>query len=1452
MVQASVTQATNTLLDVEARQRTASAPVLAVDTQIATLDQQVATRNAEKALLTIQLTTIKDQAELVTVTPTVRFTPLTNAFRLTFTDLPSGIQLVRNFANSPEQGVGYSGVQTALASGNVTIDIPLTYATNAGPGNNGTQWGLRNSANGTLHGQALWIVQFNNAGAVRAFVPYGPEVTDGRTTTVSTLTNQVRRPLDLLATYPAPFAAQANPLQQRILELNAQLATFATQRTTLLAGRTMLLQAPALVALQAEAVAATQSLATAQASLSQATASARLEFAEVLALDQSFPLAGNFVGFPPTAAELGNASTRLQAVTPTDGDRLRTSLLTQPGVEAVLTPSLQFSPGFANDGQRTLSVTGSSLPDGARLVLARNSSLTGVIDQRSLLPGSDTATFLHQNAGFVGLVDSRGEVLGESFRLSIENNGLTVRQGTALVGQINQALPPAVLSDILTPVTKDSLASVAPGLRLVTQGSSTDFRYEWLPVGSTIVLTNPLTGQIVTSLVVSSRTGNLPLFLTLGQGLSCTIKDPDNQVIVTSYIITRKTDGTVAMRPIDLHYLSPSVTSVDLTAYRGDLRTLATREQQRDTEAARTTLLPRLAAVSVSADTTSRRTWGAAIAEMAGVCVTLAERDLARGHLPNLIGANPTEDLQLFQAEVNRLTALPGSNSRGSNERHVQSLVSDAYARAREDIRTAWPIFCEMVMAGFQAVQSARTDVANPTPASAIDQTRDFYPQSAQIRHLLPSASTILSCVAANFDRCHAFVSGAAAVWQQEVNEASAAGRITRDPNPGLRLPPSAEQVAYDTALTALTEAQRLYRLASASGNASLLSSSKVRLENAQAALSAAQTRLRNASTEPPTHLTHQTLPNSDVITVMNRSALTHLRDSLPQKISSAQQRLAAVSSFTLQVQVQAELTHWQTLKQAAEGLLALIPSGQSVPTIVGSQTIAWARLIERTTTDPGDAWEIGTLTAGSGYGQEKVKAINTSYGLSTATFAVTEAVMMNAWIDGNRFGDLRLLRADGTEVWAARGNRTGTEGESFSGVLAPGSYRLEVSLEEDPSLTPQALGARLEEVARQTEAMMRGETYVPSLRATLHLTVAARSRTRIEGVISREGSERVLPVRLSVAEFTPNGQRKSDYLTQDPVNRVAELDPSEPVWVVIHGMYNNDGQAYPDADFDDTMHLLTKSMAAFGQLSGTQVVTIDWHEAARDNHILGPLQDATWTERVGAWVGSQLLGLGFPPSKINIAGFSHGTYVSYFAAKTIQEAGAGSVQSIVALDPATNVGFLNGNGTIDASAIRFSEVANTSVALKASITPEVSFSNGLLSVPGQIAALSPYHQIEFGSDARALTAHHSFNLLVGGQTDQSRVHNFPVTAFSRMVQDIVAGHPNGLAQSVLNPFNLLTRVDGAGQVTKSSYDGVVRAVGALDHGHSGVAWAHALPVDILLRDGTLLDLEDHLYDPLP
>ncbi|MDP6546469.1 MAG: hypothetical protein QGH60_21025 [Phycisphaerae bacterium] len=88
----------------------------------------------------------------------------------------------------------------------------------------------------------------------------------------------------------------------------------------------------------------------------------------------------------------------------------------------------------------------------------------------------------------------------------------------------------------------------------------------------------------------------------------------------------------------------------------------------------------------------------------------------------------------------------------------------------------------------------------------------------------------------------------------------------------------------------------------------------------------------------------------------------------------------------------------------------------------------------------------------------------------------------------------------------------------------------------------------------------------------------------------------------------------------------------------------------------------------------------------------------------VGKWVAQQLMNLGISANHIEFFGHSHGTYVSFYAAQEIQQSGYGTVHGLVALDPANHNELLDGVGEGTEHSISFSDVAQNSLAIQATV----------------------------------------------------------------------------------------------------------------------------------------------------
>jgi hypothetical protein len=182
-----------------------------------------------------------------------------------------------------------------------------------------------------------------------------------------------------------------------------------------------------------------------------------------------------------------------------------------------------------------------------------------------------------------------------------------------------------------------------------------------------------------------------------------------------------------------------------------------------------------------------------------------------------------------------------------------------------------------------------------------------------------------------------------------------------------------------------------------------------------------------------------------------------------------------------------------------------------------------------------------------------------------------------------------------------------------------------------------------------------------------------------IEGRISITERASTKPVRMSVAEFE-NGDRLT----------TAEngISKTKPVWVVIHGMYSSDKAS-----------IMAELAQSIEQYENVQVITVDWEKAADPGFV--PTRDAPWAVGVGQWTARQLIGAGVNPANINIAGWSHGTYVGYELAREIERITNSQINTIVALDAANNIPLIS---NYDHSVVNFAGPSRNALAIDSSI----------------------------------------------------------------------------------------------------------------------------------------------------
>ncbi|WP_026794259.1 MULTISPECIES: hypothetical protein [Planktothrix] len=152
-----------------------------------------------------------------------------------------------------------------------------------------------------------------------------------------------------------------------------------------------------------------------------------------------------------------------------------------------------------------------------------------------------------------------------------------------------------------------------------------------------------------------------------------------------------------------------------------------------------------------------------------------------------------------------------------------------------------------------------------------------------------------------------------------------------------------------------------------------------------------------------------------------------------------------------------------------------------------------------------------------------------------------------------------------------------------------------------------------------------------------------------------------------------------------------SNIDPNKDTVVVIHGR--------GDGNEDSNIINLAKTAAASNYYPNSQVLYLDWKEAAND-WTQPPNNAASRIRPVADWATKKLKELGIDPGKTVLLGHSLGSYV----ASEIGRIG-GKVKELVALDPAwpgDNYD-IDGNNPGTDHTINFSDAATKSIALVAS-----------------------------------------------------------------------------------------------------------------------------------------------------
>lgn len=359
--------------------------------------------------------------------------------------------------------------------------------------------------------------------------------------------------------------------------------------------------------------------------------------------------------------------------------------------------------------------------------------------------------------------------------------------------------------------------------------------------------------------------------------------------------------------------------------------------------------------------------------------------------------------------------------------------------------------------------------------------------------------------------------------------------------------------------------------------------------------------------------------------------------------------------------------------------------------------------------------------------------------GYKVITFELAQDSMVNLDAPGVTDHNLSLtIQGASLPAGGYTSNKAGSSGESVSLKLTSGTYTFTVQDKTDYG------------------KLVNGHVVEKKpFGAMINMDAVGFNSANIEGRISIEGDPDINPVRIRVAEFDPDTQkRKINYEATEGASAISKLDPTKPVWVIAHGRGNSEDSS----QIEELARNLYKL--------GVQVVTVDWEEGADDNLTPLGLEGSKWIEKVGAWSANQLTASEFAGSQINVIGHSWGSYVSYEIGAHIP----GGVRTLVALDPAADSTLLGGAqyAGFNKQDFSFSNVAENSYA---------------------------FHSSEFGNQERALTAEYSFAVvspesyeetpdllgrlyqygvedpLIDKATDAFHEHGFAVSLFTELLE---------------------------------------------------------------------------------
>jgi hypothetical protein len=149
--------------------------------------------------------------------------------------------------------------------------------------------------------------------------------------------------------------------------------------------------------------------------------------------------------------------------------------------------------------------------------------------------------------------------------------------------------------------------------------------------------------------------------------------------------------------------------------------------------------------------------------------------------------------------------------------------------------------------------------------------------------------------------------------------------------------------------------------------------------------------------------------------------------------------------------------------------------------------------------------------------------------------------------------------------------------------------------------------------------------------------------------------------------------------------NQGTLIDPDRTTWLVIHGRLGAAMQPiYQDL-----------AAAVDGYSPDDQVLLLDWETAAT-----GWWDGESRIEPVGRWAAAALADYGFDAASLNLLGYSWGTYVADELAEELVSRQAQRVNSVLLLDPASDVPF-NGYNPNNSATVNFAAHSEFSWAFR-------------------------------------------------------------------------------------------------------------------------------------------------------